>query len=75
MSNVVWVHSSEGIKELLRSDEMLKACEEQAEAIKDRYGSEAEVDSRIGKGRANATIMAPRSSALDNNSLLKAVRE
>lgn len=75
MSNVRIELNSEGVREILRSPEMLAICEELAEGIKDRYGDNAEVTSYTGINRVNASIVAPKDSALENNSLLKAVRD
>lgn len=75
MSKVTIELNSDGVRELLKSSEMLAICEELAEGIKDRYGDEAEVTTYTGINRVNASIVAPFDSALENNSLLKAVRE
>jgi len=78
MSNLNVILISEGIQELLKSDEMKAICEEHAQEIKSRCGEGYEMDTRVGKTRVNAmvyadTIKAKRDNS-KNNTILKAMR-
>ena len=75
MSKTMFEFNSDGIREVLRSKEMLDICAEAAEGIKDRYGDEATVTTHTGLNRVNASVIAPLHKATKDNSLLKAVRK
>ena len=66
-----------GIKELLKSAEIMAACREQADQIAARAGEGYEVSTYTGKTRVNASVHAVTDKAyrdnLKNNTLLKAV--
>ena len=68
---------SAGIRELLQSDEIRGYCEELAHGVASRAGEGYEVDSMVGKTRANASVYAATREAnkdnLENNTLLKAL--
>lgn len=68
---------SAGIRELLQSDEIREYCEELAYGVASRAGEGYEVDSMVGKTRANASVYAATREAnkdnLENNTLLKAL--
>ena len=68
----------EGVRQLLRSEEMKAICESQANKALSRLGVGYEVTSMTGKNRVNAQIEAVSSKAkkdnLRNNSILKALR-
>lgn len=68
----------EGIKELLKSSEFEKICEDMAHDIADRAGDGYEVSTYQGKNRVNASVKAETPRAyydnLKNNTLLKALR-
>lgn len=67
-----------GVRQLLRSDEMLQICKEHAYKARAKLGSGYEVTYRKGKNRANAEVAAvTRKAKRDNwlhNSILKALR-
>ena len=67
-----------GVRQLLRSDEMLQACKDQAFSARSRLGDGYEVTFRKGKNRANAEIAAVSPKAVKenkkHNTLLKGVR-
>lgn len=69
--------NSAGIRELLQSDEIREYCEELAQGVASRAGEGYEVDSMVGKTRANASVYAATREAnrdnLENNTLLKAL--
>ena len=71
--------NSEGVRELLRSSEMMAICRSHAQAIANRAGSGYEVTTYTGKNRVNASVHAATEEAykdnLENNTLLKAVSE
>lgn len=68
----------EGVREMLRSQEMKTLCEEHANKALSRLGPGYTVSSMIGKTRVNASIMAESYEAkrdnMQNNSILKALR-
>ena len=66
-----------GVRELMKSAEMLEICTEYANDVRYRAGEGYEVSQHIGKNRVNASVMAVTRSArqdnFDNNTLLKAL--
>ena len=78
MGNFKLELNREGVRKLLRSEEMAGVCKQQAEAIRDRCGDGYEVDSHTGKNRVNASVYAATPAAvrdnLKNNTIIKAVR-
>ena len=78
MANVRIELNREGVRELLRSDEMKAICEGHANAALTRLGDGYETSSMVGKNRVNAEIKAVSYKAkidnLKNNSILKALR-
>ena len=78
MANVRVELNIEGVRELLRSDEMKSICEGHANAALTRLGDGYETSSMVGKNRVNAEIKAVSYKAkidnLKNNSILKALR-
>lgn len=78
MANVRIELNREGVRELLRSDEMKSICEGHANAALTRLGDGYETSSMVGKNRVNAEIKAVSYKAkidnLKNNSILKALR-
>ena len=66
-----------GVKELLRSQEMMNICTELAYKARSRLGDGYEVTYRKGKNRVNASIIANTAETLDdqlkNNTILKAL--
>lgn len=69
--------NSEGVRNLLRSQEVKNYCEQLANEIAARAGDGYEVTTFTGKNRANASVHAATEKALKdnlkNNTLLKAV--
>lgn len=67
----------EGVRELLRSDEMRTLCESYANQAAGRLGPGYIVTSMTGVNRVNASIYAEshkaRKENLENNSILKAL--
>lgn len=77
MSNVKVEINQEGVKELMKSPEMLSICEEYAQNALQKLGDGYEVTSMIGKNRCNASVSAVTSKAKrensEKNTILKAV--
>lgn len=67
--------NSDGVRELLRSYEMLEVCMDAAETIMSNYGGNVELNGYIGKNRVNVSVISSFGEASENNSLLKAVHE
>lgn len=67
----------EGVRELLRSDEMKELLTDLAEGIQKRAGDGYEVSPYTGKTRVNVSVGTATFEAmqdnLDNNTLLKAL--
>lgn len=67
-----------GVRQLLRSDEMLAECQKYADAAVSRLGSGYSVNTHRGKNRVNAEVhadtYAARKENLKTNSILKAVK-
>lgn len=67
----------DGVKELLRSPEMLGVCEEYAQKAVRNLGEGYEVTTHTGSGRVNASVVATSREAIAensaNNTVLKAV--
>ena len=78
MANVKVVLNREGVRELLRSQEMLSICSEYANAALGRLGDGYEVSTHIGQNRVNAEVLAAtfkaRKDNQENNSILKSLR-
>lgn len=77
MANVTIKLNSEGVRELLRSAEVMAECRSHADEMGATLGEGYEVSEYIGTNRVNVSVTAVSQSAkqdnLDNNSLLKAV--
>lgn len=67
----------EAVREMLRSQEMVKICEEHANKALSRLGEGYEVTSMVGKNRCNASVAAKTQEArkenAKNNTIMKAV--
>ena len=67
----------DGVKELLRSPEMLAICEEYAQKAVRNLGEGYEVSTHSGSVRVNASVVATTREAIAenkaNNTVLKAV--
>lgn len=78
MKNVKVILKRKGVRELLKSPEILAACHEAAEGVANRAGDGYEVsDYPNGKNRANASVRPVTAKAyrdnMKNNTLLKAL--
>lgn len=78
MANIKIVLNSSGVREMLRSDEMMAICEEHANKALSRLGDDYTVTTQKGKNRVNASIYAESYKAkkenAENNTILKALR-
>ena len=78
MGNVRFKLDKAGVRELLKSSEMVDVCKSYASDIQGRCGEDYEVTTYVGKNRANASVHAAtieaRRENYKNNTLLKAVR-
>lgn len=67
-----------GVRDLLRSPEMMAICKEHADATVNSLGSGYEVSTHTGKNRVNAEVAAvtrtARKENSENNSILKALK-
>lgn len=67
-----------GVRELLRSEEMMAECKKYADAALGRLGDGYEVTTRVGRNRVNAEVAAvtfdARRENSENNSILRALR-
>ena len=76
MSKVRFELDRAGVRELMKSPEAMDVCKEYASAIRNRAGDGYEVDTYVGKTRANASVYAStykaRRDNYENNTLLKA---
>ena len=67
----------EGVRELLKSEEMMAVCEEHANAALSRLGGGYKVSPYVGKKRVNAEISAESIKAkcqnAKHNTILKAL--
>ena len=78
MSNVTIKLNSEGVKELLKSAEIMAECRSHAAEMAATLGADDyEVSEYIGNNRVNVSVRAKTEKALqdnlDNNTMLKAV--
>ena len=77
MAKVRFELNREGVRELLRSKEMMEICTDYANSALSRLGNGYEVTSFTGKNRVNAEVKAESFAAkrenLKSNTILKAV--
>lgn len=78
MSNVTIKLNSEGVKELLKSAEIMAECRSHAAEMAATLGADDyEVSEHVGTNRVNVSVRAKTKKALqdnlDNNTMLKAV--
>lgn len=70
--------NSEGVRELLQSEEMKTFCRQLAQGIAGRAGDGYQVTTYTGRTRVNASVIAATDAAkrdnMKNNTLLKAVK-
>lgn len=78
MSKAKIVLNRAGVREMLRSNEMLGICKEYADHAVNRLGSGYEVTTYTGKNRVNAAVETATYRAMrdnmQNNSILKALK-
>ena len=69
---------SAGIRELLKSSEIMRICEGRAKAAQAACGKGYDVDTYVGKTRVNAMIKATTAAAkadnAKNNTIQKAIK-
>ncbi len=79
MANLKVVLNRSGVKELMKSEEMMAICQELADNALSQCGNGYEVTTRVGKTRVNAEIAAVSYSArkdnAKNNTILKALKK
>ncbi len=77
MANFKFVLNREGVRDLLRSKEMMDICSDYANSALGRLGSGYEVTTHTGANRVNAQVAAETFAAkrenLKSNTILKAV--
>ena len=77
MSKVKFELDKGGVRDLLRSQEVLGVCKGYAESARARAGEGYEVTTFVGRNRANASVHAEtyeaRKDNYENNTLLKAL--
>lgn len=77
MANFKFVLNREGVRDLLRSKEMMDICSDYANSALGRLGSGYEVTTHTGQNRVNAQVAAETFAAkrenLKSNTILKAV--
>ena len=78
MSNVTIKLNSEGVKELLKSAEIMAECRSHAAEMAATLGADDyEVSEYVGTNRVNVSVRAKTEKALqdnlDNNTLLRAI--
>jgi hypothetical protein len=77
MAKVKFELNKEGVRELLRSKEMMDACTEYANNALAKLGDGYEVTTHTGANRVNAEVAAvtnaARSENLRDNTIIKAV--
>lgn len=78
MSKVKFVLNRQGVSQLLKGKEIQGVLESYGTDIKSRAGEGYDMNSRVGKTRANTMVYADSMSAkrdnLKNNTLLKAMK-
>ncbi|MFQ6794673.1 MAG: hypothetical protein ACLRT4_18100 [Thomasclavelia sp.] len=78
MAKNEFVLNKAGVRELLRSDEMLNICKSYANEAQNRLGEGYKVTSMKGRNRVNASIAADsyeaKKETFENNTILKALR-
>lgn len=79
MAKVKFELNREGVRDLLRSKEMMNVCQEYANNALGKLGDGYEVTTHTGTNRVNAEVAAVTAAAkkenLSDNSIIKAVFE
>ena len=77
MAKVKVTLNRSGVRQLLRSDEMMQVCKDYAYSAQSRLGPGYEVTYMTGKNRVNAEVAAVSNEAIrenrETNTILKAV--
>ena len=77
-SKVKFQVDKKGVRELLRSKEMMDVCKSYADRALSSLGEGYEVTTKVGKNRVNAEVAANTAAARrensENNTILKAIR-
>ena len=77
MSKVKFKLNRAGVRELLKSDEMMQVCKNYADKARAQLGEGYKVSPHTGKRRVNVSVSAQtykaRKENAENNSILKAV--
>ena len=77
MSKIKFELNQQGVRELLRSDEMMQVIEGYADGVRSRCGPGYDKSSYRGKNRVNVSVRASSRKAkrdnLKNNTLLKSL--
>ena len=77
MSKVKFELNKSGVRDLLRSNEMMSVCVDYANKVQGRAGDGYEVSTYVGANRVNASVSAAtyeaRKDNHENNTLLKAL--
>jgi hypothetical protein len=72
-----FVLNRSGVKQMLKSSEIMGVCEQYASDIVGRLGAGYEVSTHTGRNRVNASVAAvtykAKREVMENNSILKAV--
>ncbi len=78
MSKLRFALNRQGVRELMRSEEMKAILSDEAKRVRETCGDGFEQDLYVGRNRANAMVKAVSRSAkkrnLNENTLLKAVK-
>lgn len=78
MSRVKVVLNEAGVREMLRSQEMLDICKGYADAALGRLGAGYSVSTHVGRNRVNAEVKADwnqtRADNLKNDTILKSLK-
>lgn len=79
MNNPKVILNREGVRSLLRSDEMMAYCTELAQGIQSRAGDGYEISKHTGTNRVNVSVGTASAAAASQNrgganALLKAVK-
>ncbi len=76
--NVKFELNRSGVRDLLRSDEMMNVCKSYATKSVNALGAGYEVSTHVGRNRVNAQVAAKtfeaRKDNAKNNSILKSLR-
>lgn len=77
MSKIEIELNSAGIRELLRSQEIMDALQDTADGIRAQLGTQYQTDQYVGAGRANVSVYTDDPAALRdnerNNAMLRAM--